>query len=343
MAWSPPFVLSRNQSERILAASPIQLNQGAVQVLNITADQDCLVDLSRLCISAGVINYNGGPPNTSPTQDNLSALIQCTSVLIKQTTELVRGQAAPGGLIGFPIGVYSPYRKYTPFRLTGAGDWLALSSQESIQITVQDTGAFGGNYTALVVAAVPTVLFCDRGITAYPHGFNQNDAAAILGAQTVNNQQVNPTPIGINGAQFLMVQQAAETGLADISQVQIQLASNANNPQPASAQNMTPVKQYTGVLNQVTRVDRSLLVQGVDTSGFGAGVAAPLGMITAPQVSSRANPWVRFQAVEMGNGNAITWQVTAFDADANPPTNYGGTLACPWYPSGRSKPPLGCI
>jgi len=339
-----PFPMAKQQAERVLAASPVAFNNGAQpNQIFLVADQDMLVDLSRLCLTAGATGYNAPPGafpvDTSPTSGDLSGLLQITSILVKQTTELVRGQAAPGGLVGIPYGAFSPYRDYTPFRLTGVGDWLALSAQEAIAITFQDGNNFGAGWAGVAYAAAPCVLFCDKGEQAYPSGFSQKNAAAVMGAQTVNNAGVGGLPWGPNGAQFNLVHQAAETGILDISQIQIMLSDESNGPNAANFINEETVGLYTSALNQVTRVDRSLLIQGVDTSGVGAGLAAPLGMFASPGPTSRGNPWVRYQAVRMGNGNTVQWQVTKIQGGGT----VQGIAGAPFYPSTRSKPPLGCI
>ena len=162
--------MARNM-ERILASEVRAIPAGGAQVITLRADQGMSVSLDRLVIQCTQVQ--GGAPLAGPTGGDASGFCPITGFLVKGVTQLTRGLAGPPVTVN--TGAFSGYRGFTPFRITGKGQYLRMEAGETVAITLNNTSAGMGAYAT---AAAPVILDCDKGIPVAPNGWSANTGAA---------------------------------------------------------------------------------------------------------------------------------------------------------------------
>ena len=321
--------------ERILASEAQPIGAGGQNQITLLADQGMSVDLGRLVIQ--VFDGQGaGGGQASPTSLDASAAISIFGFFIKNTTNMVRGLVAGGVQPNINVGVFSGYRSYTPYRLTAKGQFLRMEAGETI--VIQLANLIGGPTNAVASAGVPAILDCDKGIEAYPAGFNASQGCAMIGSGVAQGG-TNPTPPGVInsfiGAPALVFQEA---GWIDISN--LNLSASATNQFPVVVgDNEATETTYQTAVNQIQDISSSNLVVGTPDNP-GNNLAAPGSMLWAPQsAGGRHRPWVRLPVQRGSSGNQIIPTIEVYSNDVNAMT----WASAPFYPGRGSKPPIGCV
>jgi hypothetical protein len=347
-APAPTVYAKRNQMERILAAPinamPAAVGVGAVGtcVLTLQADQGQNLQINRLVIQAAGVNNPGGAVGaTSPVANDGLATTFVSSIIVRNTTQLVRGIIPGVGFanVGAPAGIWSPFRQFTgqgQFAHQGAG--LRLEAGETVVITLQNTS----NIDMFAMAACPTVLDCDKGRPAYSGGWDASSGAAILAAAPQlaggfagfgpGGQISNNIPVGLA---------YPEAGIVDLSQFMAQVAW-ALQSAPVAQQNEPLETPNSAFLTQITLIDQSVCVTGLNPTAF--PLAVPIGMFWAGTGGQFRNaPWCRLQNQKGTAGNNIAFNLNSVCSSAAIGTDALAMISAPFYPASGSKPPIGCV
>jgi hypothetical protein len=322
--------MGRNM-ERILASEARAIPAGGQQAITLRADQGMNVDLGRLCIQ--VTQAQGGAANASPTAQDGSGFCPITGFLVKGVTQLTRGLSGPPVTVN--TGAFSGYRGFTPFRITGKGQYLRMEAGETVAITLANLSAAMG---CVASAAAPAILDCDKGIPVAPKTFNANTGAAML-ASTVQVAATAANPPGlINSAVVATNLIWQEAGLIDGSQLQI--SASAQNQFPAAIGiNENYLGTFATLIRQIQDVSRSNLVVGTpDVPGNALGVPGSM-FFAAAAGGVRHNPWVRLPVQSGTSGNSWIVTTEVYSNDANGMSH----ASAPFYTGPTSRPPIGCV
>lgn len=339
----PTVYSKRNQMERILAASQVQVNAagGAPAVLVLQADQGQELQINRLVVQCASTQPGAAPPGNSGESGGLAAQCFVQAMVVRNTTNLIRGFVAPGAPpLGVPVGAWSAYRNFT-----GVGQYarrngsLRLEAGETVVITINNMSDLQG----YAMAACPTVLDCDKGRPAYSGGWNAADGSAILSAPLsgpagsagffAGGSVSNPINSGI---------QWPEAGTVDLSQMIGAITWDQSTAYPNVNEPLgTPLQSF---LTQLTLIDASVIVTGLAQPGAPGPIAVPLSLFWGNSGGQyRAAPWCRLPNQVGTSGNIV--QLTTFATSSQGPgaqSAFAG-VAAPFYPTIGSKPPIGCI
>ena len=165
------------QRELIMAAADGTVGTGAPATLTLTASEAGILDLSRLCITAGS-DAGGG----STQWFDLASQLQLTSLTVQNSIELIRGRNVPAA----PAGVWNAYRGIS--QGIPLGQWT-LETGDTVAFAFDIDGtALSGN----VCVAAPFLPRNSRGaspaIPTWSPVYTASPTAAVAagaaGAQT---------------------------------------------------------------------------------------------------------------------------------------------------------------
>lgn len=325
----------RNQMERILAAPGVNIGGAGQATLTFTADQGQVAYINRMCLVGFTSAAAGaGPGATGNTANALGSSLVISSIIIRNTTQMVRSTAAPPNVAGMPFNAFSPFRAYTgQGAFADQGQGLRLEAGETVTVQVQNLSDLPGG----ILGGIPTVLDCDKGKAAYPAGFDARKGSAVLASAVVAAGGLNPSPFGgqLSNPINLAVQWPEAGGL-DLSHLLI--GASGENAYVGAATNTMPITPPNSlILNQITLIDQSIIVTGQ------GNVQAPGAMVWGGSSGSQLeNNWVRLPYQSGTSGNQVIVAVQA-NYDSAAVTDVFATASGPFYPSVGSKPPIGCI
>jgi len=245
---------------------------GGANAVVLQMNQAGTVDLDRLLI-AGMSTTAVASQSTI----DLNPLLRVGSVRLRNTTELIRGDASSASPVQAPGGVFNPLRSYTPVRLGR----VRLEARETISIALHVNAA---GVTAVGSFAVPYVPDQPDQFSAGQAnlaGRSQSYAASTLTA--INAGAVQPVTISFDG-----------NGMVDLSSLQLLASAN-----PAANYQQDVVAAMQVISIQIP--GRNELLTGVD-AGVGFELAAPGPMFAA---FGRRNSWVDFGPIEATQSNTV--------------------------------------
>jgi hypothetical protein len=285
------------QTERWLAAeSPIA--SGVASQINLIAQQECWVDLSRLCVQVFPLAESALAlgKNTFNYDLNQHAYIQ--QITFDGDQRMVQGQPlAPAVTTEIPASFFSPARDITGWDMQGAGQWWHMSTRNEIQITIlQNSGL-----AASAAVAAPCVLKCDLGQSAYPSGF-QPPGKNYLGAQIVASSVSGNVAIAANVTLQMTLNSA---GLLNWNAMQV-VGSYSDVAAAATSGGNTLNPYCNSQITSITDFQRQEYVQGVSVGGNPIRVPLACYMPAGVYPDRAGSPWCRLPAQAGSSGNSVS-------------------------------------
>lgn len=271
---------------------------GGANTVVLQMSQAGTVDLDRLLI--GAISTTAV---ANQSTIDLAPLLRVGSIRLRNTVELIRGDASTASPVQAPGGVFNPLRSYTPVRLGK----VHLEARETISINLHLNAAgvtAVGSFAAPYVPDEPDQIGAGMvNLAGRSHSYAGSTLAAI------NAGVIAPVTISFDG-----------NGVADMSSLQLLAGAN---PVANYKQDVVPALQVVSI--QIP--GRNELITGVD-GGVGAELAVPGPVFAA---FGRRNSWVDFGPIGVTQSNTVVATIANRGA-----SNAQVAIGARFYPEGPS-------
>lgn len=283
------------QAERWLAAEPVALTAGTKAAITLRASSDMWVDLRRLCIQIGSYKGSGTAGQNFPVFGDAGAATEVTSILVKDSIQLVRGISPT-----VAASYWSPLRPNTYLPLGASGSYLFMASGETVAIDLKTKNGID----AIATAAAPCYLAVDKGKPFLPAGYSPDQAQTALGS-AVTSITVSSNK-GSSSAHPLKFSEAGVLFLHDM-----QIVPYCDSQTTEDGGYAGQVLSAMAYIEQVrTTANNQLVVGNPDSSGNAVGVPA-LCYLRGSGFAT-PNSWCRLPAQPGTSGNSVEIDLTTY-------------------------------